>query len=196
MVDKPDPSAITVLMHDDASDVPAGLAGDREALARLYERHAPVVLSLCRKFASPSDAEDALQEVFLRAFRRLEQLSRPEGFRAWVYSIARRICSERRRTTRRREHHETEATMRQMELEPLNPSPADAIERAEQLVRLTAALDELADDERLAIHLYYLDADPPTAAAESLGLSRSGYYKLLHRARHRLAKLMREVKTA
>ena len=184
------------VMSDDIGDVPAALAGDRAALARLYERHAPVVLSLCRRCGTPAEAEDALQEVFLRAFGRLHQLAEPGGFRAWIYSITRRVCSERRRTGRRRTRHETEATMRHAELDPPADSPADTAEKAEQLERLTTALDNLPDDERLAIHLQYLDPDPPAAAASALSLSRSGYYKLLHRAKMRLAGMMREVRTS
>ena len=183
-------------MSDDIRDVPAALAGDRSALARLYERHAPVILSLCRRCGTPTEAEDALQEVFLRAFGRLHQLAEPGGFRAWVYSIARRVCSERRRTGRRRVRHETEATMRHAELDPPAVSPADTAEKAEQLQRLTVALDSLPDDERLAIHLQYLEADPPAAAASALSLSRSGYYKLLTRAKARLASMLKEVRTS
>jgi len=183
-------------MSDDASDVPATLAGDREAFARLYERHAPVILSLCRRCGSPTEADDALQEVFLRAFGRLHHLAEPGGFRTWLYSIARRVCSERRRSSRRRTRHEIEATMRHTELDPPSPNPAAQAEQAEQLDRLTAALDHLPEDERLAIHLYYLDPDPPAAAAAALGLSRSGFYKLLHRARQRLAKQLREARTS
>ena len=62
--------------------------------------------------------------------------------------------------------------------------------QAELLDHLTAALDQLDDRERLAIHLHYLDADPMHAAELVLGLSRSGYYKLLARARQRLAEFM------
>ena len=63
-------------------------------------------------------------------------------------------------------------------------------EQAEQLERLGTAMEQLDDRERLAIHLYYLDADAVNVASSSLGLSRSGYYKLLARARERLAALM------
>jgi RNA polymerase sigma-70 factor (ECF subfamily) len=69
-------------------------------------------------------------------------------------------------------------------------SPAEDAERRDALDRLSAALDLLADDERLAIHLQYLDPDPVAAAAASLGISRSAYYRLLARARERLAQLM------
>ena len=75
-----------------------------------------------------------------------------------------------------------------------NPTSLEEADRAEQLSRLTGALRTLADDERLAIHLHYLEDDAPQAAASALGLSRSGYYKLLVRARRRLASLLREVR--
>ena len=69
---------------------------------------------------------------------------------------------------------------------------ADVSEQAEQLGLLGEALAELDDRERLAIHLYYLEADPVRAAASALALSRSGYYKLLARARERLANILKE----
>ena len=72
----------------------------------------------------------------------------------------------------------------------------EPLDRAERLERLGAALDGLPDDERLAIHLFYLEADPVAAASSALHLSRSAFYKLLARARERLACLMREVPTS
>ena len=75
------------------------------------------------------------------------------------------------------------------------PRPASAgaaAENREALDRLTVALDSLPDDERLAIHLYYLESDPAPAACAALNLSRSGFYKVLNRARERLALLMKE----
>ena len=75
-------------------------------------------------------------------------------------------------------------------------TPADAATLADQLGRLTAALDALPYKQRLAIHLYYLDADPIATASQALGLSRAGFYKLLAKARNRLAVLMSIGQTA
>src|SRR5438132_1317372 len=75
---------------------------------------------------------------------------------------------------------------------PINAAPSCVADHAEQLARLDLALDELPDKERLAIHLYYLDNDPIAAAESCLGLSRSGFYKLLAKAKDRLANLMSE----
>ncbi len=76
----------------------------------------------------------------------------------------------------------------------VSQAPSVPAERAEMLDRLDAALDRLDDRERLAIHLYYLDPNPPAAAAEALRLSRTGYYRLLDHARRRLAAFLQEVK--
>ncbi|MBN1345224.1 MAG: sigma-70 family RNA polymerase sigma factor [Phycisphaerae bacterium] len=183
-------------MTDDTCDLTAAAAGDGQAFARLYDRHAGVVLSLCRRRASSeAEAEDATQETFVRAFRMLDQLDRPAGFRRWLYAIARRVCAERHRAARRRAHHEEQAVISRIDLSPPAIAAAESVSQAEQLERLGLALDALADEERLAIHLYYLDADPVEAAASTLGLSRGGFYKLLARARRRLATLMGEVPT-
>lgn len=60
------------------------------------------------------------------------------------------------------------------------------IEHAEARAALTAAIDSLPDEERLAIHIFYLEHDPVTVAASALRLSRSGFYKLVNRARAHL----------
>ncbi|MBT8484251.1 MAG: sigma-70 family RNA polymerase sigma factor [Phycisphaerales bacterium] len=174
-----------------AGDLAAAQAGDGQAFARLYDRHAAVVLSICRRVAeSPTDAEDATQETFIRAHRRLRDLDGSAGLRPWLYAIARRVCAERRRAARRRRHHEATA----MRLAPTHPDSAapDAVVRDEQMSRLTAAIETLSARERLAIHMYYLEHDPVAEARVTLGLSRSGYYKLLARARRNLASIMSE----
>ncbi len=185
------PPAIGNVVVDDAPDLAAAQAGDQEAFGRLYDRHAPVVLSLCRRFSMP-EAEDAAQETFIRAFRLLHKLRGPDQLRPWLYGIARRICSERRRAARRRARHEEEATVSAAASQTAATTPAQDVERAEQLRRLTDAIERLDDRERLAIHLYYLEADPVGAARSALGLSRSGYYKLLARARRQLSALVLE----
>lgn len=186
---------------DDARDVAAAKTGDHRAFARLYDRHAPVVLSLCRQhMRSVADADDACQETFIRAFGMLHRLERGsldgngDGVRSWMYAIARRVCSERRRASSRRIRHEGDAVRESALLlsqrERLVPGSESLGFGADELDRLTLALDELDDRERLAVHLYYLDADHLRAAHQALGLSRSGYYKLLARARDKLAALM------
>jgi RNA polymerase sigma-70 factor (ECF subfamily) len=203
---------MSIAMTDDARDAQAALAARNDcaaapdghrAFARIYDRHCAVVRALClRHLPTDADADDALQETFLRAFRLLHELSDPDGLRPWLYAIARNVCAERRRSAARRNKHEQAAAEERIVMSGLsstNHSPhtarrdtpvPDASEKTEVLSRLTAALDELPDDERLAIHLYYLEPDPIAAAGVSLGISRSGFYKLLSRARDHLASIL------
>lgn len=185
-------AAISKVAEDEAADLTAAQASDQDAFARLYDRHAAVVLSLCRRL-SLAEAEDAAQETFIRAYRLLHKVESADKLRPWLYGIARRVCSEHTRALRRRRHHEDQAMLtRTAERKAHAPSPAESLEQAEQLQRLDGAIDQLDDRQRLAIHLYYLESDPIQAAQSALGLSRSGYYKLLAKARERLGELMRE----
>jgi RNA polymerase sigma-70 factor (ECF subfamily) len=201
-------------MTPDASDLRTAREGGPQAeaaFARLYDRHSPVVLALCRKqMGDGTEADDALQETFIRAFGMLERVTEDEGVRSWLYAIARHVCAERRRSSARRHKHETKAaelamnaslTDHRVPVPDLPPgakehgqASATSAERAEQLRLLSRALDQLPDNERLAIHVYYLDADPMTAAQQVLGVSRSGFYKLLARARERLAAILCEAR--
>ena len=188
--DSPAPPAIDRTTDDEARDLDAARGGDLDAVGRLYDRHAPLVLSLCRRLTL-AEAEDATQETFIRAYQMLDRVQSPRKLRPWLYAIARRVCSERRRAATRRARHEGDAMLKAARPEAA-PDAAEAAQRAEELRRLDGALDRLAKRERLAIHLYYLETDPLKAAESAMGLSRSGYYKLLARAREHLAALLRE----
>lgn len=172
------------MVIDDCTLLAAHRAGDTSAFGRLYDRHAAAVLSFCRR---DHDGEDAMQETFIRAHRRLADVTDCTGFRAWLIAIAGFVVRERRRGAARQARHLRAAA----EAAPgPGAAPDAAAERADALHRLGRALDALPDDERLAIHLQYLEVDPGVAAGSALGLSKSGYYKLLARARERLASLM------
>ena len=183
-------SAISNVGGQEIADFNAAKSGDQAAFARIYDRHAAVVLSLCRRL-SLTEAEDATQETFIRAYRILEKVESANKLRPFLYGIARRVCSEFMRAKQRRKRHEAQAMLiKTAEQSARAVTPSDSIEHAEQIQQLDKAIDQLDDQQRLAIHLYYLEKDPVNAAKSALGLSRSGYYKLLAKARDSLARLM------
>ena len=49
---------------------------------------------------TPAEAEDATQETFIRAYRKLDKVEQAEKLRSWLYAIAGRVCSERSRSAR------------------------------------------------------------------------------------------------
>ncbi len=79
---------------DDAILVRAAQAGDRAAFGRLYERHARMVHGVLLAKVPVSAVDDLLQDVFLRALRRLSTLRESGSFGAWLVTIARNLAND------------------------------------------------------------------------------------------------------
>jgi len=165
--------------------VRAVIAGDKPAYGILYDRFAPIVRAVCHDYArNLADAQDLAQDVFLRAYQRLGELRKPASFGPWIIGIARRRCLEwRRQTFRQQRRHET-LQVHQVGMERIAEHSEDG-----QLLKLVAALGE---DERLALHAFYLRDKSAEEARRIMGLSRSGFYKLLDRARTKLRQQMEQ----
>ena len=173
----------------DAELVAATLAGDREAFGVLYDRHARGVRAVVLAVSGDwSAVDDMTQESFLRAYRKLATLRDPDRFRPWLTGIARQVGRERRRTLSRDRHELNESYIGAVE-SPMDHE-SDASQR-EQVQRIMESLGRLSEQERLAVHAFYLESRDAAQAAEALGLSRSGFYAVLKRAIARLATRLR-----
>ena len=74
---------------DDTETVARARAGDADAFRRLVERHSRDVFRLAyRMTRNEHDAEDVVQEAFLRAYRNLDQFEQRANFGSWIYRIA------------------------------------------------------------------------------------------------------------
>src|SRR6266851_5489974 len=82
-----------MLNTDEVKYVSAAQAGDQEAFEGLVEPYRRELFVYCyRMLGSLQDAEDVVQETWLRAWRRLETFQYHVSFRAWLYKIATHIC--------------------------------------------------------------------------------------------------------
>lgn len=85
---------------DDAELVRRAQAGERFAEDAIYRRHAPMITRVCaRTLQRTSDADDAVQDTFVKAFRALGSLRDGASLRPWLARIALHVC--RRRLKRR-----------------------------------------------------------------------------------------------
>jgi RNA polymerase sigma-70 factor (ECF subfamily) len=84
---------------DDGRLVREARQGDRSAFAQLYERYARVVHGLLLARVSRDDVEDLVQDVFLSAWRRLDDLRDPAAFGGWLAMIARNRATDFHRRT-------------------------------------------------------------------------------------------------
>lgn len=170
--------------------------GDRSAFAELYDRRARLIRAICYDTTRDIQAAaDLTQEVFLRAYKNLGRLHEADRFAAWLVGIARQVCREWRRKRRREDRAMTSFAERQAVASSLPDPPEQRLvelrdEIAGLLHREQQAIPSLTENERLALHVYYLQERNVEEARATLGLSRSGFYRVLSSACERLRRLM------
>jgi RNA polymerase sigma-70 factor (ECF subfamily) len=170
----------------DAELVQNSLAGQHEPFGQLYDRYARLAASVVAGVSGDwVGVDDMVQECFLRAFRKLNTLRDPARFGPWIAGIARQVGRERRRTLRRDRHEFLDPQSLQTDSKLAANAQRCDPDEIEQIMRNVAKLGE---QERLAIHAFFLEQQDVRQAAELLGLSRSGFYATVQRAVARLAR--------
>lgn len=151
----------------DAAAVERTLAGEREAYRVLVERHSAYVYRLAyRMTGNKEDAEEVVQEAFLRAYQKLQQFAGNANFATWVYRIAANYAIDRLRQ-RKNEDSRREQPARVVEGEPesdplsgvkdARPSPERLAGSAQLAAKMKEALDTLTPAERTAIVMRHWD---------------------------------------
>jgi RNA polymerase sigma-70 factor, ECF subfamily len=154
---------------EDGQLVRAALAGDSLAFARLYERYGRVVHGLLLARVGPDEADDLVQDVFLTAWRRLEDLRDPAAFGGWIAMIARNRATDFHR--RKAEFVELPANLE---------SPGDAANDADANVAL-AAIRSLPDAYRETLILRLVEGLSGPEIAQRTGLTPGSVRVNLHR---------------
>ncbi|MFJ9131240.1 RNA polymerase sigma factor [Streptomyces sp. NPDC102340] len=146
----------------------------------LYRAHHPAVDAYVRRrLHATADAGDVVAEVFLTAWRRLDDLPR-EATLPWLYATARRILANTHRAEQRRRAL-TETVGR--EQRTLARDPADDVAGHQAVA---TAFDALSDSDREVLRLALWEELPARQAAMVLGCTTATFHVRLHRARRRL----------
>ncbi len=163
--------------------IQAVIAGEKIAFAELYDRYGPLVRAISYDTTrNLTDAQDLAQDVFMRAYEKLGRLRNPDRFGRWIVGIARFRCREwRRHRSQSRDKH---SGLEDTKLAITNQSNDGQIEQLREMIT------KLPEKERLALHTFYLQGESSENAHRIVGLSRSGFYRLLERARKRLEYLL------
>ncbi|MDP6443102.1 MAG: sigma-70 family RNA polymerase sigma factor [Pirellulaceae bacterium] len=186
------PFACEIADPDTQLMVSAG-RGDDEAFAQLVRIYEPRIQGLMRSLVRAELAEDLTQEVFLRAYRRRSHYVPAALFSTWLYTIARNVASNARRTLARR--HETRAAdiahdgpfasahLDRMDV-ALTPPERVAVAESSQMVRLAIGL--LSDRQRAAVEMFRFDNKSYSEIAKSMRTTQKAVKSLLSRARAHL----------
>ena len=164
------------------------LSGDVEAYARLVDRHYPRCVRVAERIlGNREDAEEAIQDAFLRAFRALEDYEDRERFAAWLTRILVNQCRTMLARTRRRE-----SVFPDVDLGELDNVAVDG-RAGGPWPELDRALAMLPDEQREALVLKYADDLTYEEMARITGAGESALKMRIQRAFARLRKLLQEV---
>jgi RNA polymerase sigma-70 factor (ECF subfamily) len=179
---------VAAMSADGADDalLAAYAAGDVAAARMLTLRLAPrLIATAARLLGDRTEAEDVAQETMLRLWR-IAPDWRPGAAQpaTWAHRVAVNLCLDRlrRRPTRPLE----EAA----EVEDPAPPPLAALEAADRVSALSAALSALPDRQRIAICLRHFEERSNPEIAESLGISVEAVESLLSRGRRALSRAL------
>lgn len=162
--------------------VQAAVGGDPAAFGALIDRHERAALAVA--YAATRDAAlaaDAVQEAFLKAWRKRQSLADTQRFAGWLLHIVRRCALDQLRSRKP-----------VMSLVAEEAGPGDSADAAQWLMqmetdrRVRAALEELEEETRLAVVMRYYDNSSAKDIAEVLGCSPAAVDMRLKRARDKL----------
>lgn len=184
--------------ESDASVVAHVLAGDRDAYRVLVERHSRSIFRLAfRMTGNEQDAEDVVQETFLRAYRRLNRFESRSTFSTWLYRIAVN-CSldfsrQRRHEDDRQVAREPEAPDPILSLPSTAPSADRLMMSAEVREKVEATMKTLSHKERAAFVLRHFEGQSIEEIARALGVKANAAKNNIFRAVQKLRRALEPV---
>ena len=178
--------AVAMAEADDETALLARYAeGDPAAARLLAERLLPGILALARRMLrDETEAEDVAQETMLRLWKLAPDWQDGRArVSTWTWRVAANLCTDRLRRSRRW-RPEADAP----ELADEAPGPEEALIGADRQAIVRAALEDLPDRQRLALHLRHFEELGNPQIAEVLETSVEAVESLLARARRTLAR--------
>ena len=156
-----------------------------EAFQDLYDAHYHAVLAYCRRRTSPAEANDVASEVFLVAWRRMDDRPADDKLRAWLYGIAYRVLGHQWRSQRRLRRLQRRIADT---VQPPEPSPEAVLLRRAEDQQVLEAAKRLRPADQEILRLAGWEELPHADIATVLGISAPAVDQRFHRAKKRLAR--------
>lgn len=166
------------------------LDGETELFGFFLDRYSRPVYALVTPIVSSrEDAEELVQDVFLKAFQHLSRYKGDASFSTWIYRIAYNAAVSFTRKRRQEYHYIEEDAINNVPDEKAN-SLLESTDDEERIACLMRAIEKLDPEEKTLITLFYYEERPITAIGEVLGLTLSNVKTKLHRTRKKIYLLM------
>jgi RNA polymerase sigma factor (sigma-70 family) len=159
-------------------------AGDDAAFTVMHDRYRPALQAFARRMlhGSGHEADDVVQDAFIRAHRSLRATDRPMALRPWLYMIVRNRALDDLRGPRRADDLGDEPHLAAVP----EDDPANRAVAREELRRLVAEIGRLPERQRLALVMRELDGRTHVETAAALHTTVPATKSLLVRARQTL----------
>ena len=128
----------------------------------------------------PHQAEDLVQETYLRAYRSIHDLAEPKGFHGWLGTIARSVAVDSWRRSGRQKRG-TPARLTEAALETAAAPEDEKAGRDEMREKVRSAIQSLPEEYRLALMMRYIDGADYGQITMQLGLTSGALRGLLYR---------------
>ncbi|MDQ3789078.1 MAG: sigma-70 family RNA polymerase sigma factor [Actinomycetota bacterium] len=172
---------------DDVTLVVRARDGDVRAYEQLVRRYqGPMFRLAVRMLASRGDAEDVVQEVFLKAWRSLARLHDEAAFVGWLY----RMVTNRCLNLIRDRHATVDVDLAQRESRAAGSRPERTVEVSEQLAAVTEALQRLTGEQRACWLLREVHGRSYEEIAQAVGVTPTAVRGRIARARAQLTEMM------
>jgi RNA polymerase sigma-70 factor (ECF subfamily) len=184
--------------HTDTAAVALARDGDSDAFRGLVERHSRAVYRLAHRMTgNPHDAEDVVQETFLKAYRQLGRFESRANFGTWLHRIAVNCSID---LIRGRKHQETGHDAADLDLldaghgrhsndQRVDPSPERLMLSSEVQEKVTRAMEDLTPMERAAFVLRHFEGQSIEEISRALGLKANA-------AKHSIFRAVRKMRLA
>ncbi len=187
----------------DSVAVAQARAGDSGAFRLLVERHSRNLFRLAyRMTGHQEDAEDVVQETFLRAYRQLSKFDERASFGTWLYRIAANCSLDLIRLRKRRSEHQQEAPAEEGAPDPIQSLP-DAAPTPDRLAmsgeverKVASVLEGLSPMERTAFVLRHYEGMCIEDIGRTLGVQPNAAKHSIFRAVQKLRRALEPLVTA
>jgi RNA polymerase sigma-70 factor (ECF subfamily) len=157
-------------------------------LASLFAAHGATVARWVRRLGGAAiDVDDAVQEVFLIAHRRLTDFTVEARVKAWLFRTTAAVVRNHRR--KRGWRRLFRRAIEEVDLPSDRPTPLEALERSQTVAATYRLLDQLPDRQRAVLVLFEVEGRSGQEIAELMGVKLATVWVWLHRARQRFLKL-------
>jgi RNA polymerase sigma-70 factor, ECF subfamily len=174
---------------EDELAVRAAREGDRAAFGRLYERYARMVHGVLLAKVPADAVDDLVQDVFMRALRRVSTLRKHDCFGAWLAAIARNLANDYYRRSPPEEQLDDNVSGEETGCEARDRSDA-SVDRASAIAALDA-IRSLPDAYRETLILRFVEGMTGPEIAERTGLTHGSVRVNLHRGMQLLRERVR-----